>query len=126
MSQTTTSDRRSTDTQQTVTIPIVPPRDPEAYRITSHFRNRLRQRVPDAFQPSLPANLIRDGRILRLETDAETQSHGAVVAFTTTGPKQRPWTLIAGLRAEAFNSEDEHHRVVTIFQGTPNRDKVVS
>jgi hypothetical protein len=125
MSQTTTSDR-STDTQQTVTIPVIPPRDPESYRITSHFRNRLRQRVPDAFRPSLPANLIRDGRILRLETDAETQSHGAVVAFTTTGPKQRPWTLIAGLRAEAFNSADEHHRVVTIFQGTPNREKVVS
>jgi hypothetical protein len=128
MTQTTHRRQDSTDTdKQTVTIPILPPRDPEAYRSTTHFGTRLRERVPENYRPTLPATLIREGRIYRLDIDSvEVGSNGAVVAFTTTGPKQRPWTLIAGLLPAAFSNEDERHRVITIFQGTPKTEQVAS
>ncbi len=117
--------RSGTDTdRQTVAIPVIPPRDPECYRITNHFKNRLRQRVPENYRPTLPETLIRDGRIRRLEIDnVEVGSYGAVVAFTTTGPKNRPWTLIAGLQPAAFTDDDAEHRVITIYQGTPEGEQ---
>lgn len=110
-----------------ITVPVVPPRDPTCYRKTKHYINRLRERVSEAYQATLPANLIREGRVHRLKSpDAESiiddeMEHGAKVAFTTTGPKKRPWTLIVGLRPNAFTVTDEKHRAITIFQGTPNQ-----
>ena len=104
----------------TVTVPIVPPRDPSAYRATDHFRNRLRERVDDHRRGTLPAELIREGRVRRAPASADDvpeHEQGATVAFSTAAATGRPWTLIAALRPIAFASEDQRHRAITIYQG---------
>lgn len=111
---------------ETVTIPVAPPRSPEAYRATDHFRNRLRERVDDHRRDALPAELIREGRVRRVPATADDvpeHERGACVAFSTATATGRAWTLIAALRAVAFASDDERHRAVTIYQGpAPDAD----
>ena len=122
---TTADDGRTAYDAETVTVPVAPPRDPSAYRATTHFRNRLRERVDDADRDHLPRTLIEDGRVSRVvdHDDAAVPDgeRGTTIAFTTTGPRARPWTLVAALRPVAFADADEHHRALTIFQGTPTR-----
>jgi hypothetical protein len=104
----------------TVTVPITPPRDPSAYRATDHFRNRLRERVDDHRRDTLPAELIREGRVRRAPATADDvpeHERGACVAFTTATATGRPWTLIAALRPLAFTADDQRHRAITIYQG---------
>jgi len=122
----TTADGRTAYDTETVTVPVAPPRDPAAYRATGHFRNRLRERVDDADRDHLPRTLIEDGRVSRVvdhdDADVPDGERGTTIAFTTTGPRARPWTLVAALRPVAFDvARDERHRALTIFQGTPTR-----
>lgn len=120
----TTADGRTAYDAETVTVPVSPPRDPSAYRATRHFSNRLRERVDDVDRDELPRTLIEDGRVARVagdDADVPADERGATVAFTTTGPRARPWTLVAALRPVAFALDGERHRALTIFQGTPTR-----
>jgi hypothetical protein len=124
MTTPTTADGRTICDRQTVTIPVAPPRDPAEYRATRHFSNRLRERVDERDRDQLPRTLIDRGRITRVAGDRDVpdvpdDEHGATVAFTTTGPRERPWTLVAALRPVAFIDDSERHRALTIFQGTP-------
>lgn len=111
---------------ETVTVPVAPPRDSSAYRATDHFRNRLRERVDDHRRDTLPAELIREGRVRRVAAtgdDVPEHERGACVAFSTATATGRPWTLIAALRPAAFASDDERHRAVTIYQApAPDAD----
>ena len=119
-----TTDDGRTEHDDTVTVPVAPPRDPAAYRATRHFSNRLRERVDDVDRDELPRTRIEDGRVARVagdDADVPADERGATVAFTTTGPRARPWTLVAALRPVAFALDDERHRALTIFQGTPTR-----
>jgi hypothetical protein len=105
---------------------IAPPDQPGEYRITRHFRERLLERVPESYQATLPEKLIRQGTVKKLDGDATNDDYyGKPVAFTTVGPEQKPWTLVAGLRHEAYVNSDVLHRVITIYQGTPSKDKPV-
>jgi len=122
--QTPQSDRIESHNDTPATLQV--PREPDAYRVTNHFLNRLKQRVDEAFQPSLPATLIQDGTIKRLKPDCgknRRECH-AKVAFSTTGPKQRVWTLVAGLRHEAYYNQRECHRAITIYLGTPISERI--
>ena len=123
---TTADDGRTAYDAETVTVPVAPPRDPARYRATRHFSNRLRERVDDVDRDELPRTLIEDGRVSRVvdHDDAAVPDgeRGTTIAFTTTGPRARPWTLVAALRPVAFDvARDERHRALTIFQGTPTR-----
>lgn len=117
--------RTDYDTDDTVTVPVVPPREPGAYQATRHFSNRLRERVRDADRSHLTRTLIRSGRVSRVrdpdERDVPDDERGTPVGFTTVGPRDRPWTLVVALRPVAFVVDDEQHRALTIFQGTPTR-----
>jgi hypothetical protein len=117
----TTPDGR-TETE-TITIPVAPPRDPTTYDATAHFRNRLRERVDTHRRDSLPATLIRSGRVRCVprtqSTDLPDPEPGSAVAFTTATVTGRPWTLVAALRPRAFVDDDEQHRAITIYQGPP-------
>jgi hypothetical protein len=87
---------------------------------TDHFRNRLRERVDNHRRDTLPAELIREGRVRRAPTTADDvpeHERGACVAFTTATATGRPWTLIAALRPLAFTADDQRHRAITIYQG---------
>lgn len=110
----------------TVTVPVAPPRDPSRFAATDHFRNRLRERVDDHRRDTLPAALIREGRVHRAPATADDvpeYERGAMVAFTTATATGRPWTLLAALRPRAFADPDERHRAVTIYQGpAPDAD----
>ena len=115
-----TTHQPDTETKNTVTIPVAPPRDPEAYRATDHFRNRLRERVDDHRRDTLPAELIREGRVRRAPAtagDVPEREQGATVAFSTAAATGRPWTFIAALRPIAFAEPDQRHRAITIYQG---------
>ena len=121
---TTADDGRTAYDAETVTVPVAPPRDPARYRATRHFSNRLRERVDDVDRDELPRTLIEDGRVARVagdDADVPADERGATVAFTTTGPRARPWTLVTAFRPVAFALDDERHRALTIFQGTPTR-----
>lgn len=119
--------KRRIDSQETAAMPHIP-REPEAYRVTNHFVNRLKQRVDEAWHPSLPATLIQDGTLTRLKPEAPTGKNcyecETKVAFSSTDPKQRVWTLVAGLRHEAYIHDDECHRAITIYLGTPISERV--
>jgi|APHM01.1.fsa_nt_gi hypothetical protein len=123
----TATEGRTTD-RKTVTVPVAPPRETAEYRTTTHFIDRLRERVDERDRDHLLRILIEDGQISRtragddLADDVPADEVGATVAFTTTGPGDRPWTLIAALRPAAFVDEDERHRALTIWQGTPTRE----
>jgi hypothetical protein len=60
-----------------------------------------------------------------MDNATDDDSYGNPVAFTTVGPEQKPWTLVAGLRHEAYVNSDVLHRAVTIYQGTPSKDQPV-
>jgi hypothetical protein len=127
MSQDNNNERKPdvdcTDNEED-TAHISPPTEPGEYRISGHFRDRLRQRVPESYQPTLPERLIREGTVKKLATDVvdKNDNYGKPVAFTTVGPEKKPWTLIAGLRHEAFVNSDKLHTAITIFQGAPRKD----
>lgn len=94
------------------------PRDPSDYRVTNHFKNRLRQRVDAAFRETLPSTLIKSGSVRELK-----QGDGyRTIVFTTTsgGRKAKPWSLVAALNPKAFTNDDVDHRAITIFQGIPS------
>jgi hypothetical protein len=122
--QTPQSDRIESHNDTPATLRV--PREPDAYRVTNHFLNRLKQRVDEAFQPSLPATLIQDGTIRRLKPDCGNNRREChtKVAFVSTGPKQRAWTLVAGLRHEAYYNQRECHRAITIYCGTPISERI--
>jgi len=119
----TTDDGRDERRDETVTVPVAPPRDPSAYRATRHFTNRLRERVDEHRRGTLPADLLRRGRVRRVpatrpdDTDVPDVERGTPVAFTTASATGRPWTLVAALRPAAFASDDEQHRAITVYQG---------
>jgi hypothetical protein len=97
---------------------IAPPDQPGEYRITRHFRERLLERVPEAYQATLPENLIRQGTVKKLDGDAtDNDYYGKPVAFTTVGPEQKPWTLVAGLRHETYVNSDV---LTELFQIDPS------
>lgn len=120
----TTNDGRDERRDETVTIPVAPPREPSAYRATRHFTNRLRERVDEHRRGTLPAELLRRGRVRRVpatstahDTAVPDVDRGTPVAFTTASATGRPWTLVAALRPAAFASDDERHRAITLYQG---------
>ena len=121
---TTADDGRTAYDTETVTVPVAPPRDPARYRATRHFSNRLRERVDDVARDHLPRRLIEEGRVSRVvdhDGDVPDGERGTTIAFATVADDGRPWTLVAALRPVAFADDDERHRALTIFQGTPTR-----
>lgn len=105
-----------------VTVPIQPPRDPAAYRATTHFKQSLRDRVPRHDRGLLPREIIERGTPDRQVTDRDRleldDGRGTPVAFTAA-INGESWTMIVALRPEAFADDDRRHRALTIYQGRP-------
>ena len=106
-----------------VTVPVRPPRDPAAYRATTHFQQNLRERVPELDRSELPRRIIEDGTATRQVTDRDALDlsvGGTPVAFTERVDGD-PWTVVVALRPQAFTS-DRLHRALTIYQGRPSHE----
>ena len=111
----------TTSTADLVTVPVVPPRDPAAYRPTVHFGQRLKDRVPEHDRDALPRRLIEDGAVHRVTDHPHaTDAQGALVAFIDEIAGET-WTLIVSLRPGAFTREGKHG-AVSIYRGRPDDD----
>jgi len=107
-----------------VEVPVRPPREPAAYRATTHFQQSLRDRVPELDRSVLPRRVIQNGTATRQVTDDDAldlSEGGTPIAFTET-VAGGPWTVVVALRPEAFadHTGDRLHRALTIYQGRPS------
>jgi hypothetical protein len=107
----------TTSTADLVTVPVAVPRDPPSYRATTHFQQRLKERVPEHLRDSLPGQLIEEGRVnvageYRPGTGA---GKGTPVAFSDEIGGET-WTLIVALRPRAL-IRDGTHAALTIYRG---------
>jgi len=100
-----------------VTVAHAVPRDPEAYRMTTHFGQRVRERLPP--EP-------KRGRIIR-ECIERGECHGE--SNRTDGHEDvqqyfrfdatlygRRWRTIVGIRPQAFKRDSERHLAITIME----------
>jgi hypothetical protein len=103
-----------------VTVPVAVPRDPPSYRATSHFQQRLKQRVPEYLRDSLPGQLIKDGRVTCAGEyrPGTGPGNGTPVAFSDEIGGET-WTLIVALRPRAL-IRDGTHAVLTVYRGAPS------
>jgi hypothetical protein len=110
----------STTPADLVTVPIAPPREPPTYRATTHFQQRLKERVPEHLHDSLPRQLIEDGRVnVAGEYRPGTgPGKGTPVAFSDEIGGET-WTLIVALRPRAL-IRDGTHAALTVYRGPPS------
>lgn len=111
----------STSTADLVTVPVAVPRDPPTYRATTHFQQRLKERVPEHLRDSLSGQPIKDGRVnvagkFRPGTGA---GKGTPVALSDEIDSDT-WTLIVALRPRAL-IRDGTHAALTVYQGPPEQ-----
>jgi hypothetical protein len=104
-----------------VTVPVAVPRDPPTYRATTHFQQRLKERVPEHLRDSLSGQPIKDGRVnvagkFRPGTGA---GKGTPVALSDEIDSDT-WTLIVALRPRAL-IRDGTHAALTVYQGPPEQ-----
>jgi len=116
----TTSDSSHQRAAELVEIPVLPPRTPSCYRPTTHFKQRLRERVPGRHHGPVPAKLIEDGRTQRRPWGAPVDlvEPGQPVAFTDK-VDGKTYTVIAALRPAGFCSSDMTHDLLTVYTGEP-------
>jgi len=110
----------TTSTDDLVTVPVAVPRTPPSYRATTHFQQRLKERVPEHLRDSLPRRLIEDGRVnVAGEYRPGTgPGKGTPVAFSDEIGGET-WTLIAALRPRAL-TRDGTHAALTVYRGPPS------
>jgi len=104
-----------------VEIPVRPPRDLDRYQSTTHFIQRLRERVPDHHQGPVPREIIESGRVTRRpwSSDDGLAAPGQPVAFTGEVDGDR-YTVIVALRPSGYRSPETTHEVVTVYEGDPS------
>lgn len=93
------------------------PRDPQAYRPTNHFYNRLKQRVPDELQDDIAARCIKHGHVS--STSPAGHCEGSVwqtYAFDYE-IDDTEWSVIVGIVPQAYGSEMVKHQAITIYSG---------
>ena len=107
-------------TADLVTVPVAVPRTPPSYRATSHFQQRLKERVPEYLRDSLPGQLIEDGRVTRAGEyrPGTGAGKGTPVAFSDEIGGET-WSLIVALRPRAL-VRDGTHAALTVYRGPPS------
>jgi len=99
-----------------VAVPLEVPREPEAYRATTHLGQRLRERVPEELRDRLVRGLI-EGGTLRGTTDPRNAGKDDVHQyFAFEGRIEgRDWRLVVGVVPAAFVEPRRKHLAVTII-----------
>ena len=99
-----------------VAVPLEVPREPEAYRATTHFGQRLRERVPEELRDRLVRDLI-EGGTLRGTTDPRNDGKDDVHQYFAFEDRVngRDWRLVVGVVPAAFIEPTRKHLAVTII-----------
>jgi hypothetical protein len=115
-----TADKPTTSDDDLVEIFVRPPRDLDRYQTTTHFGQRLRERVPERHHGPVPKEIITDGRVTRRpwSGDNELDEPGHPVAFTGRVDGKR-YTVIVALRPSGYRSPDTTHDIITVYRGKP-------
>jgi len=106
-----------TENTKYVTIRHEVPRDPEAYRATIHFGQRLRERVPDEKRDAVVRECIEHGECSG-SSPPRNDEHDTVrqyFAFDRSYAGRR-WRMIVAIRPQAYLDADEKHLAVTIIE----------
>lgn len=101
--------------------PVDVPREPDAYRPTTHFGQRVRERVPAAHRDRIIRECFESG-VCRGTTPASSVDRPGV-AFQTfefearilIGDSSRVFSLVVGVVRDAFRG-DAKHRALTIYE----------
>lgn len=101
-----------------VQLAVPVPRDPEQYRTTTHFGQRLRDRVPEDIQGRVVAECITEGRCHgTTPRDAEADRDDIVQTFGFDHHLEgRHWRVVVGLRERAFLSRGREHLALTVYE----------
>ena len=98
-----------------VTVPHPVPRDPEQYRTTTHFSQRLRERFKNRAEwDRLIRETIERGQVRGTTPPEHAEANGGVqqyFAFNHDGVE-----LLVGIRPAAFRDDAEQHLAVTIYE----------
>jgi hypothetical protein len=106
-----------------VEIPVRPPREVDRYNPTTHFGQRLRERVPERHRGPVPSEIIETGRVTRRPWDAPDclDAPGQPVAFTGRVDGDQ-YTVVVALRPDGFQRPDAPHDVITVWPGDAAED----
>ncbi len=85
---------------------VTPPREPEAYRITDHFRYRLNHRRNPSIDGEIVRPCIEDGQV------KHTQQADRFFFELELDYRFR---VVVALRDEAFLDDEEKHRALTVY-----------
>jgi hypothetical protein len=88
------------------TLSLTPPRQPEAYRITDHFRQRLKRRKNPTITGDIVRRCIEDGQLKRTQV-----SHH----FFFELQLDYRFRVVVALRDEAFLEQEEKHRALSVY-----------
>lgn len=95
----------------TISVPV--PRDPAEYSATTHFGQRLRERVPEHLRDRVIRECIERGRVRGVPGGTED---GMVQAFAFDHEIEgRQWTVIVGIMRDACLGGDAKHEAITIY-----------
>jgi hypothetical protein len=94
------------------------PREPDAYRATVHFGQRLRGRVPEAQRDSVVRECIEQGELRGTTPPADSDADDVRQYFAFEHcVNGRDWRLVVGIRPAAFRADgSDHHLAVTIME----------
>jgi len=101
-----------------VQVPHEVPREPEQYRSTIHFGQRLRERVPEDSRDRVVRECITQGRV-RGENARQPTDEDDVRQFFSFERRvdDVEYRLVVGLRDEAFYDDSKQHLAITITTG---------
>lgn len=97
-----------------VPVPFDVPRDPEAYRATIHFGQRLRERVPEFKRDRVVRETIHHGDQHGATPPQSVGEHDRVVQHFRI--VHDSWTVVVGICPDAFRREDRKHLAMTIYE----------
>lgn len=95
-----------------VSVAMPVPREPSEYRATTHFGQRLRDRVPEQKRDRAVRETITDGRLVGTGNPIGDDNDRVRQYFKFIGDG---WIVVVGVCDDAFLEESKKHLALTIY-----------